>query len=119
MQTRVEALRPFIAQLAGVESIEWLRAGTEPPASATGLCSGLEIFVPLAGLIDREGELARLDKEITRLRGDIERIEKKLANENFVARAPEAVVDKERRKRDDQRQALEKLMQQRERVSAS
>jgi valyl-tRNA synthetase len=116
---RVEALQPFIEQLAGVESLRWIGADDEAPASATGLCGQLEILVPLAGLIDRDGELARLDKEIARLQSDIKRLDGKLANENFVSRAPQDVVDKERHKRGEQQQALDKLVQQHARISAS
>jgi valyl-tRNA synthetase len=115
---RVDALRPFIYQLAGVESLRWLEDDEEAPASATGLCGQLEILVPLAGLIDREEELTRLGKEIGRLEKDIQRLDGKLNNEKFLSRAPEAVVEKERRKREEQQQSLATLMQQRERISA-
>ena len=110
---RVEALAPYLMQIAGLEAISWL-SDAEAPQAATGLCGGLEILVPLEGLIDREAELARLDKEITRLEGDIKRIRGKLGNESFVAKAPSAVVEKERQKLDTSEASLAKLQKQRE-----
>ena len=53
-------------------------------------------MVPLAGLIDVAAEQARINKEVERIRGEIERIDKKLSNESFVAKAPSEVVEKER-----------------------
>jgi valyl-tRNA synthetase len=72
----------------------------------------------MAGLIDKDAELKRLDKEITKLRADIERIENKLANPSFVDKAPEAVVRKERGRLADQTAALANLSTQRERIAA-
>ncbi len=56
----------------------------------------MKLLIPMAGLIDKEAELKRLDKEIERLSGDVTRTEGKLANPAFVDKAPAAVVDKER-----------------------
>jgi valyl-tRNA synthetase len=53
-------------------------------------------MIPMAGLIDKDAELARLAKEVARLVGECGRIEGKLGNEAFVAKAPEAVIIKER-----------------------
>ncbi|MBA3518707.1 MAG: hypothetical protein H0T75_13955, partial [Rhizobiales bacterium] len=55
--------------------------------------------LPLAGIVDFEAEQARLEKEIARIEVETARIDKKLANEGFVARAPEDVVEAEREKR--------------------
>ncbi|MFT7288233.1 MAG: valyl-tRNA synthetase [Halieaceae bacterium] len=113
---RVEALAPYLRQLAGLESLRWL-GDEEAPVSATGLCGKLEILVPLADVIDREQELKRLDKEIDRLQSEVQRIEGKLANASFVEKAPEAVVAREREKLDTQRSSLAKLRLQREHLS--
>jgi valyl-tRNA synthetase len=112
-----EELCAFLCQLAGLESLRWLAAEETPPAAATGLCGELEILVPLADLIDRDEELARLDREVAKLKDEIQRIEKKLANSQFVQKAPEAVVAKERDKCNAARQSMEKLLQQHRRVS--
>ena len=114
----VARLSPLIVQLARVETPRWLAEEETAPPSATGLCGELELLVPLAGFIDRDEELRRLDKEIAKLQADIARISAKLSNEQFTARAPEAVVDKEKQKLAGQQQALAKLLEQRERISA-
>ena len=72
----------------------------------------------MAGLIDKDAELARLAKEIEKLGKDLARIEGKLSNSSFVDRAPAEVVDKERAKLVDQQQALEKLREQEQRILA-
>ncbi|GAB2948671.1 valine--tRNA ligase [Hafnia psychrotolerans] len=95
-QRRVEQNRNFISSLARLESITLLPAGDKGPVSVTKLVEGAELLIPMAGLIDKDTELARLDKEIAKLDGEIASIEGKLSNEGFVARAPEAVVAKER-----------------------
>ncbi|MGD2045093.1 MAG: valine--tRNA ligase [Gemmatimonadota bacterium] len=81
-------------QLARVERIE-TSAGTGVGAHAV-LDSGADLFVPLEGVIDIEQERARLTDEITKLDKLLEGTRKKLENENFVSRAPEDVVQKER-----------------------
>jgi valyl-tRNA synthetase len=108
---RVANLEAELLQIAGLTSISWLE-GSEAPAAATGLCDKLEILVPLADVIDRDAELARLGKEIAKAEQELQRLAGKLDNENFVARAPEAVVAKEREKLTKQEAALAKLKEQ-------
>ncbi len=98
--------------LARLESVTLLEEGQEAPESAIALVGEMKILIPLAGVIDKAAESARLEKEIKRLQGDIERGENKLANPNFTAKAPAAVVEKERTKIAEQRSALEKLQEQ-------
>lgn len=71
---------------------------TPPAERVTGVLSQVEIFIPLAGLVDRAAELARLEKERKELDFEVERLEKKLNNAAFVAKAPTDVVTKEREK---------------------
>jgi len=100
----------YLTRLAKLESIQWLEAEAQPPAAATQLLGEMEILVPLAGLIDVAAEVTRLEKEIAKLRGMLEGINKKLANASFVANAPEAVVAKEREKQAGLQAALEALL---------
>ena len=72
----------------------------------------MKLLIPLAGLIDKDAERQRLEREIDRFTKDVERGEKKLANEKFVARAPAEVVAKERDKVDAAKVALAKLKEQ-------
>ncbi|MDY4376325.1 valine--tRNA ligase [Pectobacterium brasiliense] len=111
-QRRVEENRSFIQTLARLESITLLPAGDKGPVSVTKLIDGAELLIPMAGLIDKEAELDRLKKEVAKIEAEIERIESKLSNEGFVARAPEAVVAKEREKLDGYAVAKAKLLEQ-------
>ncbi|MBQ4771525.1 valine--tRNA ligase [Pectobacterium versatile] len=111
-QRRVEENRSFIQTLARLESITLLPAGDKGPVSVTKLIEGAELLIPMAGLIDKAAELDRLTKEVAKIEAEIERIESKLSNEGFVARAPEAVVAKEREKLDGYAVAKAKLLEQ-------
>lgn len=110
-ERRVNALEPFLRALARLESITIHQTGTLP-ASAAGILDGVEIHIPLAGLIDVEAEKARLQKELTRLGDEIQRIQGKLGNAAFVDKAPAAVVQKERDRLADVELAHQKLQQQ-------
>ncbi len=106
-----------LKSLAKLESITWLSDGDDAPESATALVGEMKILVPMAGLIDKEAELERLDKEIDKLQKDIARLEGKLGNANFVSKAPAEVVEKEKAKLAEQQSALEHLQGQRERIA--
>ncbi|WP_070120831.1 valine--tRNA ligase [Bacillus marinisedimentorum] len=67
----------------------------------TAVVTGAELILPLEGLIDIAEEIIRLEKELEKLNGEVTRVQKKLGNENFVKKAPEAVVDEERKKEKD------------------
>jgi len=82
--------------LAKIESVSELSG--EAPASATSLTGDLQVFIPLAGLIDLDAEKARLAKELKRIEIEIGKCQGKLASETFVANAPEAVVAQERQR---------------------
>ncbi|WP_339459651.1 valine--tRNA ligase [Pseudomonas sp. EA_105y_Pfl2_R69] len=109
---------PLLNKLAKLESVRVLEAGEEAPMSATALVGDMQVLVPMAGLIDKDAELARLDKEIARLDGEVKRVGGKLANEGFVAKAPAEVLDKERAKLAEAEQALGKMVEQRGKIAA-
>jgi valyl-tRNA synthetase len=110
--------RPYLDFLARTESITILDDERDAPDSAIALVGDMKILIPMAGLIDKDAELARLDKEIGRLRADIERTERKLANPSFVAKAPAAVVQKERDRLAEQGAALANLVSQQTKIAA-
>jgi valyl-tRNA synthetase len=112
------AHRATLDFLARIESIEVLEPGDAGPESATALVGNMKVLIPLAGLIDKDAELARLEKEMGRLRQDIDRTEKKLANSSFVDKAPAAVVEKERQKLAQNQAALKDLAAQAEKIGA-
>ncbi len=113
---RLQENAPFLRKLARLEEISWLDSGEEAPAAATALVGQLEILVPMAGLIDKDAELARLSKEVARLEKDLARIAGKLNNSSFVGKAPADVVEKEREKMLAQEQALQQLREQEQRI---
>ncbi|MBU9844671.1 valine--tRNA ligase [Rahnella ecdela] len=117
-QRRVEQNLSFIKSLARLESITILPAGDKGPVSVTKLVEGAELLIPMAGLIDKDAELARLDKEMAKLDGEIASIEGKLSNEGFVARAPQAVVAKERERLAACGEAKVKLAEQKATIAA-
>ncbi len=80
-----------------------------PPVSASAVISGAEIFIPLAGLIDIELEKKRLEKELDNLKTQLVRVSKKLANADFLANAPDDVVEREKAKKEDYQERTEKL----------
>lgn len=99
-------------KLLPVESISFDTKTEKPEASAASVVDGSEIYIPLEGLIDLEKERERIHKEIDRIEGFLKSVEKKLANKQFVQNAPDAVVEKERKKKSDAESNLEKLRNQ-------
>ena len=103
---------PLIKSIARIESITALENTEEAPESATALIGELQILIPLSGLINKEDEIARLQKEVAKLDGEISRANGKLSNQSFVDRAPEAVVNKERERLAEASAARDKLAYQ-------
>lgn len=85
----------FIKALARINAIT---INSTPPTSLSQIVEGIELNIPLEGLVDIEAELARLDKELDKLTKEVERVEKKLSNERFVSSAPQSVVAAEKDK---------------------
>ncbi len=115
-RARLDANHNFLCRLARLEAITWLSPEDSAPASATGLVGDMEILVPMAGLIDKNAEIERLGKEIDKLRKEVARGDAKLRNPNFVDKAPDAVVAKEREKLDDYRSQQARLEEQLEKI---
>lgn len=99
----------YLFRLAKVTHVEHIDGKTHPKTSASSVVDGEEIFVPLEGIIDLTFERTRLQKEITRVHSMLEGVKKKLANENFVRRAPKEVVENERAKLENFQLTLQKL----------
>ena len=98
----------YIEKLASASEVEFIADKSEVPANAVSVVvKGGELFMPLLDLVDKEKELERLNKEVKKLEGEIERIDKKLNNQGFVAKAPQAVVDGEKAKREKYVEMLE------------
>ncbi len=106
----------YLLSLAKLASIEVLEPNATVPESAVALVGEMKVLIPIAGLIDKDAELARLSKEMSKLQNEIKRLSGKLKNQGFVAKAPEAVVAKEREKLAGYQSALHNLETQYEKI---
>ena len=102
----------LLRRLAKVGKVSWLEDDEAPPPSSVQVAGDLKVMVPMAGLIDVAAESRRVAKEIEKLTRELKRVDGKLANGNFLAKAPAAVVAKERDKGDAWRAQLRVLTQQ-------
>ncbi len=114
---RLQANAHYIRALGRVDSIDWL-GEQEGPESATALVGQMKVLIPMAGLIDKEAEQARLGKELGKKRADLERTHSKLDNPNFVDKAPTNVVEKEKKKAATLQTAIKQLEQQLKKIEA-
>src|SRR5690606_5343262 len=107
----------FLKKLAKLESIRVLSYAYEAPLAATALVGELEVLVPMAGLHHTDAELARLHNEMTRLQGEVNRPGLNIPHATFTAKAPAAVIDKERAKLEEAEKALTQLSEQRAHIA--
>lgn len=94
----LRAQEPYLRLLARIGPTEYLSSGERPRAAATAVVGATEIYLPLDDMIDFQEEHARLAKEIGKVQEELARIEKKLSNPEFLAKAKEQVIQKEREK---------------------
>ncbi len=114
----LQSHRTTLDTLARLDSIEQLAAGVEPPQSATALAGEMKILIPMAGLIDKEAESKRLQKELEKSAAEILRLSQKLENPQFVERAPDQVVQRERDRLCDVENRQQQLQQQLDKIAA-
>ena len=117
-ERRFNAYSGFLMSLAKLESIIWLKPEEEAPMSAIQLVGDMQVLVPMAGLIDKDAEISRLQKEIDKRDQEIKRVEGKLNNPKFVDRAPADVVEKEKQKIAEHQAALNELQAQMNKIKA-
>ncbi len=115
-RANLEAQENCLLSLGRLESITVIDG--EAPESAAFVVGDMQALIPLAGLIDKTAELARLDKEIEKLGKNITRLSGQLANAKFVANAPEALVKQTREQLNADQASVATLQQQREKVAA-
>ncbi|GAI83578.1 unnamed protein product, partial [marine sediment metagenome] len=104
----------FVMNLAKLESIEY--TDIIPQNVYTALAGQLELFIPMSNLIDKDAEAARLNKEIAKLEKDLQHVESKLNNSNFVEKAPTAVLIKETENKKNILDALTKFREKLDRI---
>lgn len=117
-QRRLDENKGFLSGLAKLENIDILAQGEEAPMSATGLIGEMELLIPMKGLIDKEAELARIQKALDKVAGELKRVSGKLSNENFVSKAPAAVIDKEKAKQAEMESTKSKLEKQKSEIES-
>ena len=117
-QRRLDENEQFLSSLAKLESITILADDEQGPASASAVVGDLSVLIPMAGLIDKAAELARLDKAIEKLEKEAGRVRGKLGNENFVSKAPAVVIEKEQAKLADAESTLAKILEQKVQIAA-
>ncbi|MCP4685870.1 MAG: valine--tRNA ligase [bacterium] len=107
-----QLLEDHIQYFRSLVRVENLHCGVDvkkPPLSASSVISGAEIFVPLEGLIDIEVEKKRLQKDLDNLKTQLVKVSKKLANPDFLANAPTDVIEREKLKKRDYEERIERI----------
>ena len=115
---RMEDNLKYIMNVGRVESVTWLEADETAPESSTALIDKMKLLIPLAGLIDKDAELARLAKALQGKRDELGRCESKLANSGFVDKAPAAIVEKEQARAAELRNAIGSLEEQQQKIQS-
>ena len=111
----LEANRMYIERFCNPETLTVGKDIAAPGKSMSAVVTGAELFMPLEGLLNIDEELERLTKELAKWQGEVKRVQGKLANERFMSKAPETVVDEERAKEKDYLEkyaAVERRMQE-------
>jgi valyl-tRNA synthetase len=114
----LEENREVLCQLARLQRLELDPSLAPPPASASNVVRGCELYVPLEGIIDFEAESQRMEKQLQKLDKEKGGLEKKLSNEDFVNKAPAEVVAKERDRLEELKAKQEKLSLLRQKLQA-
>ena len=110
------SMNPVVAKMANIDSIEVMDDFSSLGSGETFMVNTLQFYVPLEGMIDVETEKAKILAEIARYEGFLKGVNAKLGNEKFVANAPAAVVEMERKKQSDATTKLENLRQSLEKL---
>ncbi|ALJ35329.1 valine--tRNA ligase [Azospirillum brasilense] len=114
---RLDTHRDLILRMGRLASVEPL-SGPVPKSAVQAVLDEATLILPLEGIVDLDKERARLTKEIEKLSGEIKKIDAKLSNEQFVAKAPEEVIEEQRDRRDTAEQARDKLQKALEMLAA-
>ena len=100
---------PYLRLLARIGSVEYLTSGERPKGAAMAIVGGTEVYLPLGDLIKPEEEQTRLTKEVGKVEEELSRIQKKLANPDFLGKAKAEVIQKEREKSSQYQEKLRTL----------
>jgi len=101
IKATLEENKAYIERFCNPEELEIASDIAIPDKAMTSVITGMEIILPLEGLINMEEEIARLTKELEKWTKEVERVQKKLSNQGFVSKAPEKVINEEKAKEQD------------------
>jgi len=118
MQKRVDKYSRTLMSLSKLTQINCLSEEANVPVSASAVVGDIELLIPMAGLIDKEAELGRLEKELAKLEKDITFIAEKLNNPKFTDKAPAEIISKEQEKLAQAELTKEKLLHHQETIRA-
>ena len=108
-QAVLQECEPYLLRLAQAAELSFVTGGAAPDKAAKAHVRGVDIYLPLAGLIDLDKEISRIEKEIASTENELKRLAGKLANASFLAKAPAEVVEKERAKETEYQAKLDSL----------
>jgi valyl-tRNA synthetase len=115
----VERLVPQLQALARVDEVRISRDGARPKVAASAVVRGVEIFLPLEGLVDLNEERTRLATQAARLLDDLEGVKRKLRNQDFLTKARPEIVEREHQRLSQLEETLEKLKRAQESLRVS
>ena len=115
-QERFMRNKTLLIALAKLSDVSWLEKNIEAPPCATALAGEIEILIPLAGLINKDAEIARLEKELAKLQLEINKATQKLNTPTFIDKAPVAVVAQEKERLNDFERSFKQLSEQKEKI---
>jgi len=121
VETQLRTHEAYVRRLARLGEIRYQADGERPRGAALAVVEGAEIYIPLAGLVNLQEELKRLEREIGKVANDLAGVRRKLADAKFVERAPEEVVEKDRERAaqlDEKRLSLEKSLERLRQIEA-
>jgi len=114
LKSLLNTTRDAFALMAWVPELTILEApAAKPRGTVSALVAGAELCLHIGAAVDVAAELARLDKQIAKARQDVERSERKLANEGFRQKAPQAVIEEEQERLQESQSMVAKLSEQR------
>ena len=116
-QDNYQSCEETLLKIAKLESVTWLDDASDTSQTAMALAGDLKILIPLAGLIDKDAEIARLNKEIDKQSANLEKTTARLENPSFADKAPEKVVNEARELQASQLAAIDQLKAQLEKIS--
>jgi len=114
----LEACQGYLTSLARLSSLTWGQDVPRPAVAATAVIQGIEVHVPLEGVIDLAEERERLRRELAKVERALDRVNRKLANEDFLGKAPAAVVSQQRASQAELQDARAKLREGLQRLGA-